>query len=277
MEETNHIINKLHSDKNVTEEEFQNFVHRVTEVEKIVKKLASSDPKEQECGKRLADEILERNIQRDICEDDVKIKTNRSLINKYPSENVSSSDSDKMSRGRLFSFVTHIYTIILYNIKFNVVTDMFMKSVEDDAKKRAEDRKVRNERAETLKRIANGAFKEGDYEKAVTYFSKALEQRKDSTVLWNNRALSHMHLGLFEKALHDFTWALKVNDCNLKALLNSAKCYMHLRNKEKSREYIQMARDKNPHFNKFINEFEESIETEFNKTNIQIIGHDEVE
>ncbi|XP_020281330.1 tetratricopeptide repeat protein 12 isoform X2 [Pseudomyrmex gracilis] len=253
MEETNHIINKLHSDKNVTEEEFQNFVHRVTEVEKIVKKLASSDPKEQECGKRLADEILERNIQRDICEDDVKIKTNRSLINKYPSENVSSSDSDKMSR------------------------DMFMKSVEDDAKKRAEDRKVRNERAETLKRIANGAFKEGDYEKAVTYFSKALEQRKDSTVLWNNRALSHMHLGLFEKALHDFTWALKVNDCNLKALLNSAKCYMHLRNKEKSREYIQMARDKNPHFNKFINEFEESIETEFNKTNIQIIGHDEVE
>lgn len=190
----------------------------------------------------------------------------------------------------------------------SLLTDMFMKSVEDDAKKRAEDRKVRNERAETLKRIANGAFKEGDYEKAVTYFSKALEQRKDSTVLWNNRALSHMRLGLFEKALHDFTWALKVNDCNLKALLNSAKCYMHLRNREKSRQYIQMAKDKNPHFNKFINgiveyilntftrtslfalvnfsvevnvitifiyftEFEKSIETEFNKTNIQIIDH----
>lgn len=68
--------------------------------EKIVKKLASSDPKEQECGKILADEILERNVQRDIREDDVKIKTNRSLINKYPSENVSSSDSDKISRGR---------------------------------------------------------------------------------------------------------------------------------------------------------------------------------
>lgn len=134
-----------------------------------------------------------------------------------------------------------------------------MKSVEDDAKKRAENRKIGNERAETLKRIANGAFKEGDYEKAVTYYSKALEQRKDSSVLWNNRALSYMHLGLFEKALHDFTWALKVNDRNLKALLNSAKCYMCLRNRERSKEYIQMARDRNPHSNKFINGIVEYI------------------
>lgn len=127
-----------------------------------------------------------------------------------------------------------------------------MKSVENDAKKRAEERKIRNERAETLKRIANGAFKEGDYEKAVTYYSKALEQRKDSAVLWNNRALSYVNLGLFEKALHDCEWTLKLNASNLKALLNSAKCYMHLRNREKSKECIQIAKEKNPHFNKFI-------------------------
>lgn len=127
-----------------------------------------------------------------------------------------------------------------------------MKSVEEDAKKRAEDRKIRNERAETLKIIANGAFKESDYEKAVTYYSKALEQRKDSSVIWNNRALSYMHLGLFENALQDCEWALKVNDSNLKALLNSAKCHIYLGNQEKSREYIQIAKERNPHFNKFI-------------------------
>ncbi|GAB1862536.1 Tetratricopeptide repeat protein 12-like isoform X2 [Camponotus japonicus] len=238
IEETSHIINNLSPDKNVTEEEFQNFMYRVTEVEKIVKKLASSDPKEQEYGKKLADEILEKNIQKEIYEDgEIKIKTNRSIINKLSSkEDNSSNDSNKMSR------------------------ETFIKSIEDDAKKRTEDRKIRNERAETLKRIANGAFKEGDYEKAVTYFSKALEQRKDSSVLWNNRALSYMHLGLFEKALHDCEWALKVNNSNLKALLNSAKCYINLENKEKSKEYIQIAKERNPHFNKFINEFEENLE-----------------
>jgi len=34
VEQANHIINELNPDKNVTEEEFQNFMHRVTEVGK---------------------------------------------------------------------------------------------------------------------------------------------------------------------------------------------------------------------------------------------------
>lgn len=131
--------------------------------------------------------------------------------------------------------------------------ETFMKSVEKDAKERAENRKIRNERAETLKTIGNGAFKEKNYEKAVTYYSKALEQRKDSTVLWNNRALSYIQLGLFEKALADCEWALKVNNTNLKALLNSAKCYKQLGDEIKYKEYIQLAKERNPHFNKFIN------------------------
>ncbi|KAL6262399.1 hypothetical protein P5V15_007486 [Pogonomyrmex californicus] len=245
VKQANHIVNKLNPDRNVTEEEFQNFMHRVTEVEKIMKQLTSTDPKEQERGKKLADEIL-ADVPKEIHKDgEIKIKTDRSVINKYPlKENNSSDDPNKMSR------------------------ETFMKSIENDAKKRAEDRKIRNERAETLKRIANGAFKEGDYEKAVTYYSKALEQRKDSSVLWNNRALSYMHLELFEKALDDCEWALKVNNSNLKALLNSAKCYMHLRNKEKSKEYIQMAKERNPHFNKFIDEFQKDLKLQFNEFNI---------
>lgn len=128
-----------------------------------------------------------------------------------------------------------------------------MSSVEKDAKERAESRKIRNERAETMKRIGNGAFKEENYEKAVTYYSKALDQRKDSSVLWNNRALSYIRLGLFEKALDDCEWALKINETNLKALLNSAKCYRKLGNEMKYKEYIRLARERNPHFNKFIN------------------------
>ncbi|KYM98673.1 Tetratricopeptide repeat protein 12 [Cyphomyrmex costatus] len=253
IEQGNHIVNNLNPDRNVTEEEFQNFMHRVTEVEKIVKNLSSSDQQEQECGKKLADEMLKQSVQKEVYGDgEVKVKTDRSVINKYPSKEHDSNDPNKMSQ------------------------EVFMKSVENDAKKRAEERKIRNERAETLKRIANGAFKEGDYEKAVTYYSKALEQRKDSSVLWNNRALSHMNLGLFEKALHDCEWTLKLNESNLKALLNSAKCYMYLRNREKSKECIQMAKERNPHFNKFIDEFQENMELQFNKFNVQIIN-DEIQ
>lgn len=127
-----------------------------------------------------------------------------------------------------------------------------MRGVEKDAKERAENRKAKNERAATLKTIGNGAFKEGNYEKAVTYYSKALEQRKDSSVLWNNRALSYIQLGLFEKALADCEWALKVNNTNLKALLNSAKCYKQLGDEMKYKKNIELAKERNPHFTKFI-------------------------
>lgn len=134
-----------------------------------------------------------------------------------------------------------------------------MKSIERDAEKRATDRRIRNERAETFKKVGNDAFKVGDYEKAVTYFTKAIEQRKDSTVLWNNRALSYINLGLFEKALHDCEWALKVNHSNLKALLNSAKCCKKLHNEFKCNEFIQLARERNPHLKRFIDGISVSI------------------
>ncbi|KOX79156.1 Tetratricopeptide repeat protein 12 [Melipona quadrifasciata] len=233
------IMDNLTIDKHVTEEEFQNFMHRVTEVEKIVKKLASPNPEEQRHGQILADEILEERSEKNIRDDaELRIKMNRTVINKCSiNEN---STEEQMSK------------------------EAFMRSVEKDAKERTENRKIRNERAETLKTIGNGAFKEKNYEKAVTYYSKALEQRKDSTVLWNNRALSYIQLGLFEKALADCEWALKVNNTNLKALLNSAKCYKQLGDEIKYKEYIQLAKERNPHFNKFINEFEESMDMRVN-------------
>ncbi|XP_026671681.1 tetratricopeptide repeat protein 12-like [Ceratina calcarata] len=226
MIEGSQIMDNLSVDRHGTEEEFQNFMQRVNEVEKIVKKLASSDPEEQIHGQVLADEILESRPEQTICENtELKIKTDRTVINKC----LVDENPERTSQ------------------------EVFMKNVEKDAKQRSEDRKIRNERAETLKTIGNGAFKEGNYEKAVTYYSKAIEQRKDSAVLWNNRALSYIQLGLFERALADCEWALKVNNTNLKALLNSAKCYKQLGEETKYKEYIRLAKERNPHFNKFIN------------------------
>lgn len=135
---------------------------------------------------------------------------------------------------------------------FLLILESFMSSVEKDAKERSERRKANNERADTYKRIGNAAFREQNFEKAITYFTKALEHRKDSSVLWNNRALSYMKLSLYEKALEDCEWALKINESNLKALLNSAKCHCQLKNDEECRKYIKFARERNPNFNNYI-------------------------
>ncbi|CAG5092170.1 Similar to TTC12: Tetratricopeptide repeat protein 12 (Fragment) (Macaca fascicularis) [Cotesia congregata] len=199
VEEKRKAVENLPADRNVTEEEFCNFMQRVTEVENIVKKLSSADVKEQEEAKVLADLILEG--KKDFkCDPD-----------------------------------------------------------------------VRNERADTFKRIGNGAFGVGDFAKAVTYYGKALEQRKDSAVIWNNRALSYMRLGLYEKALQDCEWALKVNDSNIKALLNSAKCYAYLGNEEKRDEFIRLAKERVPKFSKYIQDFEETLKANPNDSEEIII------
>ncbi|XP_051154641.1 tetratricopeptide repeat protein 12-like isoform X2 [Leptopilina boulardi] len=219
------------SDKHTTQEEFENFMHRVTDVEKIVKKLASSDLNEQNEGKLLADEILEGNlIDKELINDncEIQVKTNRTLINKY------STDGDNSK-------------------------EKFMKNVEWDAKQRANDRKMHNERAETYKIIGNGAFKEKNYEKALTYYSRAIEYRKDSTILWNNRALTYIKLQKYKKAIKDCEWVLKINQSNIKALLNLAKCHAQFNNQEKCQEYINLAKDRNSQFINYINDFEREL------------------
>lgn len=50
--------------------------------------------------------------------------------------------------------------------------EAFMKSVEEDAKKRSEDRKKRIKESDELKLKANTAFKDQDYAKALDLYNK---------------------------------------------------------------------------------------------------------
>lgn len=47
--------------------------------------------------------------------------------------------------------------------------------------------------------MGNGAFRNGEYEKAVSMYSKAIDQVRDSPILYNNRALSYIRLSLFKR------------------------------------------------------------------------------
>ena len=73
-----------------------------------------------------------------------------------------------------------------------------------------------------------------------------MEKVKDSGILWTNRALTLIELGLYEKALHDCEWALKANHNSLRALLYRAKAHWLMDNKKLAKESLQEARDKFP-------------------------------
>ncbi|PSN38417.1 hypothetical protein C0J52_16326 [Blattella germanica] len=124
--------------------------------------------------------------------------------------------------------------------------EAFMAHVEKDAAQRAADRKERKEIADTYKRKGNDAFRKKEYEKALDFYTKAIEKIKDNTLLYVNRALTAINLGLYSRAISDCEWAHKLSENNLKAWLYKAKAHYQLGDYEKAMECLREAEKRNP-------------------------------
>lgn len=68
----------------------------------------------------------------------------------------------------------------------------FMAEMERDAAKRTKERKEREAVAQNLRKLGNQAVRKGEYEKAINMYTKAIDQIKDSAILYNNRALTYI-------------------------------------------------------------------------------------
>ncbi|KAJ9598472.1 hypothetical protein L9F63_010868 [Diploptera punctata] len=161
------------------------------------------------------------NEEKIIKEDGLKIKTNKTIINKQTSE---------------------------YDPRYSKTTsaEAFMAYMEKDAQKRAADKQERKAIADDFKKKGNYAFGVEDYENAYNYYSKAIEKIKDSCLLYTNRALTCLRLGLYSRAISDCEWAHKLNEKNLKAWLYKAKAYHKLGESDKAEECIMAAKTHHP-------------------------------
>ncbi|XP_074034619.1 tetratricopeptide repeat protein 12 [Leptinotarsa decemlineata] len=211
------------------DEEFNNFMLRVNEVGSIVKKLASKDERLQEIGnleaKKYLGETSEKIIENINSEKIVlKIRNNRTLINKKSCEK---NDTE-------------------------ISQETFMDEVSQDAERRYKNKLVRTEKMETFKKQATLAFRRGEFEKALTLYNKAIEQIKDSCLLYNNRALTYMNLKLYEKSRDDLKWALRINENCLKSLLLLAKINFLENKMDEFDKILKEALERNPQNEKFI-------------------------
>lgn len=77
--------------------------------------------------------------------------------------------------------------------------EVWMAEMSKDAQKRYQDRKIRREKADTFKTQAVKAFRRGEYEKALSCYNKALEQVRDNSMLYCERALTNIKLGNYDK------------------------------------------------------------------------------
>ncbi|KAL0268503.1 UNVERIFIED_CONTAM: hypothetical protein PYX00_010422 [Menopon gallinae] len=120
----------------------------------------------------------------------------------------------------------------------------FMRSVEEDAKKRSEDRKRRIAESDAIKAKANKAFSEKDYEKALDLYNKAIDVRKDSCVLYMNRALTLLNLELYTRALKDAETALKLDENSFRATMYKWHSLYEMGEEEKAEECMQELKSK---------------------------------
>ncbi|KAL4098478.1 hypothetical protein QTP88_023083 [Uroleucon formosanum] len=98
-----------------------------------------------------------------------------------------------------------------------------MAHVERDAKQRSEAKKKEIKRSDYLKTMGNCEYRKGNYEKALIYYNQAIDVRKDSCVLFTNRALTKINLGLMDEVVSDCDRALRLNDRSLNAVLYKAE------------------------------------------------------
>lgn len=225
------------------EQELKGFEAKVDHVMSILNMMASEIKPESDKGMDMADKYLngtqnleEMNIEECI----VRVTKDRSVINKKALE-------DSEDDGHFKHATTDQRT--------------FMAAIEADANKRFKERKEREKIAQGLRKAGNQAFRNGEYEQAISFYNKAIDTVRDSPILYNNRALSYIHLGLFKRAIIDCDFVLdKLDDKNLRAWLCRAKgynCLGETRNYERS---IAEAKKLNPKDIAYIEEIVNNIE-----------------
>lgn len=74
---------------------------------------------------------------------------------------------------------------------------------------------------------------------------QAIEQIRDKSCLYNDRALIYIILKFYDKAIQDISWALKLNENSLKSWLLLAKAHFLNGNKEEFENAVAQAKQRN--------------------------------
>ena len=87
-----------------------------------------------------------------------------------------------------------------------------------------------------------------EYEKALVDYNKAIELKPDYAVAYNNRGLCYKNLKEYEKALADYTKAIELNPDDAVVFYNRGLCYQNLKEYEKALADYNKAIELNPDY-----------------------------
>ncbi|KAL8618482.1 hypothetical protein ACOMHN_049899 [Nucella lapillus] len=244
-------------------EDVESFLHKVEEIESIVKGLNSVNDKEQKSAMNKADDFIKSQKSKTTDKDEEKDLPQTTTVVEYNllwcvcvwggggfTKSQKSKTTDRDEEKDLPQTTTGFSKTVINKSSSKddgtpkgagpnmEVADQqsFLSALEADAKERAQRRRVSEKEAQALKEKGNLAFKENDFVKAEEFYSQAIDKVRDNPMLYTNRAQALIKLGKFEEALKDCDWALRAN-------ANTIKAYVHMGRAHLALEHYQQARD----------------------------------
>uniref|UniRef100_A0A182K2D2 TPR_REGION domain-containing protein n=1 Tax=Anopheles christyi TaxID=43041 RepID=A0A182K2D2_9DIPT len=225
------------------EEAFEAGLSKVDEVMRILNLMTSGDKAKEQMGVAFADQFLgtdgatkkkqETNVENFI----VRVNQERTVINRKDT-----TDDPPLEQPMQDKYA-------------------FMAEIERDAARRAAERREREQVAQGLRRTGNRAFRRGEYEQAINMYSKAIDQIRDSPILYNNRALAYIRIELYKRAIIDCDFVLsKLDEKNLRSWIFRAQGYYRLGEIKAYEKSVAEARKHNPRELSYIDRIVREIE-----------------
>ena len=123
--------------------------------------------------------------------------------------------------------------------------------------------------AEEFKIKGNEAYKEQEYDKALGYYTKAIELRQNEPTYYTNRALVYIVKEEYPSALKECLDALAIQPNHPRALTRGAKCYIILGDLDRAQELLVKADSVTPDDPVIKNEFKELSEAKEDLKSVQ--------
>ncbi|XP_016970498.2 tetratricopeptide repeat protein 12 [Drosophila rhopaloa] len=136
----------------------------------------------------------------------------------------------------------------------------FMRQVEMDLDQRSKARLERERVAQNFRKLGNAEYRKGNYETAMHMYTEAIENIRDSHILYINRALCFIKSGKFKRGIVDCDFVLnKLDEKNLRAWMYRAMAYKGLKDESNFENCVKYARKFNSKQMEFIDDFLERL------------------
>ena len=118
--------------------------------------------------------------------------------------------------------------------------------------------------SEDFKNKGNDAYKKQQYDKALTFYTKAIELTPTEPTYYTNRASVFLVKENYKAALNDCLQALRINENHFRALMRAGKCYMLLGNLPQAQNLYFRADKVQPNDPSIVSELKELGESQQN-------------